>query len=114
MIAYNDTKKTTIASRVEKALSARSRMKGLLGRSSIESDYGMWFEPGKSIHTFFMKFPIDVIFLSSSHQVVKLYENMKPFRMSTLVWSARSVIELAPYTIRKSQTSIGDKVTFTI
>ena len=112
MNAYNQTRNNMIASHVDLAHTSATRMKGLLGKTSMEQNYGLWISPCRSIHTFFMKFPIDVIFLSSSNQVVKLINNMKPFRLSPIVFSAKSVLELSTGAIEKSGTQIGDQVVF--
>ncbi len=56
------------------------RMKGLLGRESLESGEGLWFPHETSVHTFFMKFAIDVAFLDRKGRVVALYHSLKPWR----------------------------------
>ncbi len=84
----------TIASRVLKADDAASRSKGLLGRSAMDADEGLWIVPCPMIHTFFMKFPIDVIFLKRDMSVARVIENLKPWRFSPWVFSADSVLEL--------------------
>ncbi len=84
----------TIASRVTKADDAPSRGKGLLGRESLDADEGMWIVPCPMIHTFFMKFPIDVLFLDRGLVVRRVLENLQPWRLSPWVLSAHSVLEL--------------------
>lgn len=112
MNAFNESKQTTIASEVDKAASYIDRMIGLLGRKNIPEKYGLWITPCKSIQTFFMRFPIDVVFLSSSLQVVRVMRNVKPFRISPIVFSAQSVIELPIDSIDGSKTDVGDQVIF--
>lgn len=112
MNAFNQTRTTIIANRVERAHTSLKRMKGLLGKTSMEKDYGLWISPCKSIHTFFMNFPIDVIFLSPNNQVVNLIHSIKPFRLSKWVGSAKSVLELSSGAIEESGTQIGDQVIF--
>jgi uncharacterized membrane protein (UPF0127 family) len=112
MNAYNQTRQSVIASRVDKADNAFSRMRGLLGKKSIDRDYGLWITPGNSIHTFFMNFSIDVVFLSKSNQVVKLLQDIQPYRLSKIVWAARSILELSSGAIQKSGTQVGDQVEF--
>lgn len=112
MNAYNQTRQTRIAGNVEKAHSTLRRMKGLLGKKAMPENYGLWIKPCQSIHTFFMKFPIDVIFLSSDLHVVEIAPSIKPFRLSSWVHSAQSVLELASGSIANSGTQIGDKVEF--
>jgi uncharacterized membrane protein (UPF0127 family) len=91
-----------LASRVAKADDAASRSKGLLGRESLDADEGLWIvqpplawlAPCPTIHTFFMKFPIDVLFLDGGLQVRRVIENMKPWRLSPWVLAAHSILEL--------------------
>lgn len=112
MNAYNETKKTFIASQLDVAESYFDRMKGLLTKDSLPKNHGLWINPCKSIQTFFMRFPIDVIFLSSSQEIVKIMRNVKPFRISPIVFAAKSVIELPVDTIDESKSDVGDRVVF--
>jgi len=73
---------------VAKADAAASRSKGLLGRASLHADEGLWIVPCPMIHTFFMKFPIDVIFLRGDLSVARVIEDMKPWRLSP--WCSRA------------------------
>lgn len=84
----------TLASRVTKADDARSRSRGLLGRDGLGTEEGMWIVPCPMIHTFFMRFPIDVLFLTRDLTVARVMENLKPWRLSPWVLSAHSVLEL--------------------
>jgi uncharacterized protein len=78
----------------ERAESMFGRMVGLLGRSSLPRGQGLLISPCNQIHTFFMKFTIDVVFLDSSDRVVKLCQNLKPWRLTPIVWKAKAVLEL--------------------
>lgn len=84
----------TIATRVETADDAASRSKGLLGRDYLPDGAGLWIVPCPMIHTFFMQFSIDVLFLDRALKVVRVIENLKPWRLSPWVFSAHSVLEL--------------------
>ena len=72
-----------------------ARIRGLLGRDGLEPGTGLWIAKTGSIHTFFMRFPIDVVFLDKDLRVRKVVAEVKPYR---LAWGrgARSVVELAP------------------
>jgi uncharacterized membrane protein (UPF0127 family) len=70
------------------------RMRGLLGRKSLESGEGMLIRPAPSIHTFFMRFPIDAVFLSKDGEVLKVASNVRPWRIRSCR-RAHSVLELA-------------------
>jgi uncharacterized protein len=106
----NSSKNAVIAERVEMATSFLSRLRGLLGRHSLGSGQGMLLRPTDSIHTFFMAFPIDVIFLDRANIVIHLIPDMGRNRVSPLVRHGRTVIELPPGTIARSETTIGDHI----
>ena len=107
MVLHADSGKT-LAARVTKAGDAASRSKGLLGRESLDADEGMWIlqpplawlVPCPTIHTFFMKFPIDVLFLDGGLRVRRVIENMKPWRLSPWVLQAHSILELKGGTLQ--------------
>jgi uncharacterized membrane protein (UPF0127 family) len=70
------------------------RMKGLLGRRELPPGEGMLIRPAPSIHTFFMRFPIDAVFLSRDGDVLKISPNVKPWRVRSCR-RAHAVLELA-------------------
>lgn len=109
MTAYNLTKDAVLATDVEKADDFFSRGVGLLGRSGLESGRALWLVPGKSIHTWFMRFAIDVLFLDKSLAVVKVIEEMGPWRVSPWVGDAHSVLELKAGSLRGA-VSVGDRL----
>ncbi|MBP5296859.1 MAG: DUF192 domain-containing protein [Bacteriovoracaceae bacterium] len=88
-----------IARRVEIADNFFSRGKGLLGRSFLAPQTGLLIRPCNSIHTFFMQFPIDVIFLDGQGQVIKIQRNLAPWRLVWPSWRATQVLELPAQTI---------------
>ena len=73
----------------------------------MEPEEGLWIIPCPMIHTFFMKFAIDVLFLDKSLKVRRVMGNLKPWRMSPWVFSSESVLELASGTLEGS-VSVGD------
>jgi uncharacterized membrane protein (UPF0127 family) len=87
------------------------RMRGLLGRSQLESDRGMHITPCNGIHTFFMKFPLDLIFLNRSLEVVKIEKNVAPGRTVAGGVGAWSFLELAGGTLTIGELTVGDKIT---
>lgn len=109
MIAFNATRNAPIAAKVEKADTPASRSKGLLGRTSLPADEALWIVPCPMIHTFFMKFPIDVLFLDSDLTVRRVIEDLRPWRLSPWVLSASSVLELQGGVL-KGSVRVGDKV----
>jgi len=70
------------------------RMKGLLGHSHLASGQGMWIEPCNNVHTFFMKFAIDVVYLNWEGQILRIIKKMEPWRTHLPVWSGRVALEL--------------------
>jgi uncharacterized protein len=71
-----------------------TRMRGLLGRRGLAQGEGLLFQPAGSIHTFFMRFPIDAVFLDREQRVVRVVPNLRPWRTAG-VRKARAVLELA-------------------
>ena len=78
---------------------ALTRMRGLLGRTGLEPGEGLLIRPAGSIHTFFMRFPIDAIFLDRQHRVRRVLVGLRPWRVSPIVFGARSVVELPAGTL---------------
>jgi uncharacterized membrane protein (UPF0127 family) len=70
-----------------------TRLRGLLGRRGLESGEGLLLRPAGSIHMFFMRFPIDAVFLSSDGEVLKVSANLRPWRTAG-ARGAKAVIEL--------------------
>jgi uncharacterized membrane protein (UPF0127 family) len=110
MLAVNRNRATTLARRVEKAHTAWSRLKGLLGRRHLPEGEALWLAPCRSVHTFGMGFGIDVLFLDAELRTVGLEENLIPQRVSGIHWKARSVLELPMGTLRRTETRVGDRI----
>ena len=91
------------------ALSMWSRTKGLLGRSSLDDDEGLWIQPTSSIHMWFMRIPLDVVWTSADGRVLKLVENIKPWRVS-FCHGAKVALELPVGAIARSGVQVGDHV----
>jgi len=106
----NLTRNSVIASNIEIAKDYRQRMKGLLGRSDFPKGNALIIMRCQSIHMFFMKFPIDVLFCDKQNRVVGACVNIKPFRLSPLFFKAAYVIELPAGTIASSKTLLGDQI----
>jgi len=103
----NTTRQTEIGLRIEVADTAARRNKGLLGRTGLAPGEGLWIVPCEAVHTFAMKFPIDLIYLDRGRRVVKVRHAVRPGRISGAL-RAHSVIELPPGVITASQTRPGD------
>jgi uncharacterized protein len=88
---------------------ARRRMRGLLGRRSLPPGEGMLLQPSPSIHTAFMRFPIDVVFLDRNLRVIKLVEHLPPWHTASAM-EGRSTLELASGEIVRRQVQVGDQL----
>src|SRR5512141_1944712 len=84
---------TVLATRIEVADSGPKRAEGLLGRNGLGSGEGLWIVPCESIHTFFMRFAIDLVYLDRKNKVKKVRSEVGPWRVSACL-SAHSVLEL--------------------
>jgi hypothetical protein len=109
----NTTRSCILAARCELARTFWKRFLGLMGRASLASDSGLLIYPENSIHMFFMRFPIDVLFVNKQDQVIDLREAMPPNRSVATVWGARYVIELPAQVIAQTGTAKGDQLTLT-
>ena len=83
-----------VCSHLTVADSARTRMRGLLGRDSLPDGEGLLLRPAGSVHTAFMRFPIDVVYLDRHRRVLDVVSALRPWRMSGRR-GARAVLELA-------------------
>ena len=107
------TDKTTnkrIARTVERAGGFRQRVQGLLGRKSLPPDRAFWISPCPSIHTFFMKFSIDVIFADRNLKVVSVFYAVPPYRMIFGGWKSHSVFELKADQLKKFDIKKGNQL----
>ena len=108
----NVTKGVVIARKAQIASSFWQRMKGLLGSRGLSAQEALILKPCSSIHTFFMRFSIDVLFLDKDMRIAKLIQKMPPNRLSPIVWASQVVIELPAGKISQTNTQIGDTVEF--
>jgi uncharacterized membrane protein (UPF0127 family) len=107
----NRVRGTVLASRLEVADSGPRRSKGLLGRNGLEAGEGLWIVPCESVHTFFMRFAIDLVYLDRKNRVRKVRSAVPPWRLSACI-SAHSVLELPAGTVLRTQTQTGDVLEF--
>jgi uncharacterized membrane protein (UPF0127 family) len=108
----NVTRSRLLADRAERATSFMDRFVGLMGRRSLAFGEGMHILPCNSIHTFFMRIPIDVAFLDPEGRVVKQFSALPPWRATSVYFQARSVLELPAGTLQASGTEPGDVLAF--
>jgi uncharacterized membrane protein (UPF0127 family) len=89
--------------------SAWGRMRGLLGRKGLESGEGLLLSPASSIHMFFMRFAIDVVFVAGDGEVVKVVPNVRPWRLAA-ARGARMALELPAGEAARRGVSVGDRL----
>jgi hypothetical protein len=98
-----------LADRVEVAVTRRDRRKGLLGRSGLEPSSALIIAPCFSIHTMFMRFDIDAVFVDDDGRAVKVVHDMSPWRVAAYP-TAHAVVELPAGSLRQRQVNIGDRL----
>ena len=106
----NQTKGTVVADRVEIADSFWARLRGLMFRSSLGHDEGLLIKPSSSVHTVFMRFPIDVIFIDRANRVVKVAPSLKPFRAAGVLTSQVGALELPAGRAVAARVEKGDQL----
>jgi len=106
----NTSKNTLLADNVKRADTFLSRLVGLLNRSSLNKGEALVLTPSNSIHSFFMRFTIDAIFIDKDGKIVKALPSLKPFRFSLPCFNSYSVIELPENTLKLTRTQVGDIV----
>ena len=100
---------TAIATAVEVAETRQSRRRGLLGRSALDPNAALVLTPCFTIHTAFMQFAIDVVFVDGRGGVLRIVRDLRPWRMATAL-GARAVVELAAGKLRPGDLNVGDEV----
>lgn len=113
MRALNKTRNCLLVTHGSVAETWWTRLKGLLGRPSLQPGEGLLLRGEKAIHTIGMRFPIDVLFLDSAHRVVHLIPTMGAQRFSPFVARASDVLELPAGVIAATGTTLGDQIEIT-
>ncbi len=105
-------KEELIVSKVIKAESFYNKLFGLTARRKLKAKEGFYMEYCSSIHTFWMGYSIDAIFLDKKNKVIAIYNNIRPFRVTKFIKNAFSVLELVSGTVGKTSLSVGDVIRF--
>lgn len=108
----NPVRRTVLATQMSLADTPTTRNKGLLGRNALAPGEGLWIVPCQSVHTYFMRFAIDLVYLDRKKRVRKIRSAVGPWRLSACL-SAHSILELPAGTIRASLTERGDTLEIT-
>lgn len=117
MTAYqilNRTRGGVLAQQAELAETAATRTRGLLGRDGLPEGGGLIIDPCNAIHTFFMRFTIDVLFVTADGQVVRVLEQLVPWRLTRMYFRARKVVELPAGTLQRVPCQPGDQLEFVL
>ena len=108
----NRTRGAVLAVRVARAERVLERMRGLLGRESLDEGEALVLSPCAAIHTFFMRFPIDAVFLDRRGRVVRAVAELRPWRATRFHLRAVKVVELPAGTLESTGTRKGDELAF--
>jgi uncharacterized protein len=110
----NRTRGALLAERVELAVATAERFRGLLGRTEFPRGTALAISPCAAIHTFFMKFAIDAVFLDRGGRVVRVLPHLRPWRATRFHRHATQVVELPAGTLARTGTREGDQLAFEI
>jgi uncharacterized membrane protein (UPF0127 family) len=108
-LVRNITRSVVLADSADLADTSEKRRTGLLKHTELKQGKGLWIVPCESVHSFFMKFTIDVLYLDRAKKVRGMRPNMKPWRLSACL-PAHSVLELPAGTIERTGTQKGDQL----
>ena len=106
------TGKELIAAEVIEANTFFNKLFGLITRRRLRDREGFLIENCNGIHTFWMRYNIDVVFLDKKNRVLAIYNSVKPFRVTPFIKNAFFVLELKSGTIEKTSLRPGDLISF--
>jgi uncharacterized protein len=110
LIARNASLDTVIADKVGVADTRSTRAVGLLTRSGLEPGEGLWIVPSRGVHTWGMRFAIDILALDQAGTVIDCVSNLRPWRMRLPRAGTAGVLELPAGTLEASRTSMGHRI----
>jgi uncharacterized membrane protein (UPF0127 family) len=108
--AMNVTRQCPLITRGEQATNFFTRFRGLIGHRPLQEGEGLMIAPCQGVHTFLMRFPIDVVHVGADNRVVRLVPNLPPNRFGPVDFKTRFVLELPAGTIARTGTAPGDQV----
>ena len=107
---FNKTKNTIIVGNLLVADCFWSRLKGLMGKRDMLENDGLLIVPCNSVHSMFMRFPIDLLFLDRDLNIIKIIESFKPWKATPIFRGCHQVIELRAGVAAKKGVSANDKL----
>ena len=110
--AFNRTRRAFLATRLCIAGTHWSRLRGLIctAAASFRTGQGLWIVPSRGVHTFAMRFPIDVVYLDEDKVVIHAEQDLRPWRVAPVRLGAASVLELPANTLNSTGTVVGDEI----
>lgn len=108
----NTARGATLATRAEWRRTMVGRGRGLLGRTGLEPGEGIVIDPCGSVHMFFMRFTIDIVFLDRQDRVVKIVHQLRPWRLAVGGRRAHRTLELPAGSVALTGTAVGDQLTY--
>ena len=105
----NERTGQVVASAVEVAGTSETRRRGLLGRESLDPSAAIVIAPTSAIHTFFMRFAIDVAFVTRDGRVVKIAHDLRPWRIAAAL-RGFAVVEMTAGSMKRSGVAVGDRL----
>ena len=112
LVARNTTMNTVVATRVAVAVTRGERAVGLLTKSGLERGEALWIIPSRGVHTWGMRFPIDVAALDECGTVIDCVSALKPWRIRLPRRGTAGVLELASGALASSGTGLGHRILF--
>jgi uncharacterized membrane protein (UPF0127 family) len=110
--ATNATRGSLLGERVRVADTGLARIVGLLGERELRNGDGLLIVPSQGVHTWGMRFDIDVAVVDRDWKVIGISHALRPFRMTRLFWRGAAVLELPTGTLNSTSTSVGDFIEF--
>ncbi len=114
--AFNRTRRAYLATHLSIADTHWSRLRGLMGADPaiFREGRGLWISPSHGVHTFVMRFPIDVAYLDKRKTIIYVVHNLRPWRMAPVSMKTSSVLELPGNTLKATGTAVGDEIEITL
>ncbi len=112
MRIFNQTRNLPLITQGRLADTFWLRLRGLLGAAPLQKEEGLILVGEKSIHTLFMKFPIDVVYVNKNYKVIRTDANMTPYRLGPFVARSAYVLEMPVGAIANTATKAGDQLIF--
>ena len=109
---YNSSKNIIISDDAKVAKTFFSRSLGLIPKKKLKKEECLIIKPCCSVHTFFMNFPIDVLFINNENKVIAAYENVKPWKILPIHLSSKKVLELPSGSIQTKSITLSDEILF--